>query len=102
MQDAWHKNVASQKTLQHYKAGLKNLTESDIVDAIENRGESAYTTATGSDDVVEKWARNAAPYIAEAQKFAQEKKVITSDADREFNMLENMRRMMKKKEELSK
>jgi len=98
--EGWSTNVSSEQAKKRYKKKVGNLKESDITDAIKDGGKSAYSAKTGTETTAKKWLKNTKPYIEVAQEFSNEKKVITSDADREYNMLENMRRMMAKKEEL--
>lgn len=98
--DAWQTNVSSDRAKKHFMSGTSKITAKDLTDGMTQKGKSAYTTATGLDSTVEKWAKNSKPYRDVATDFSKNKKIITSDADREYNMLENMRRMMAKKQEL--
>lgn len=100
LHDAWHERVSSEQSKTRFASKLKKLSKSDVVTPMKEKGISAYTKATGLDSTAKKMVENGRPYREVAESWHKDKRIIRTDEDAEFNMLEMRRRMMAKKKEI--
>lgn len=97
---AWKANVSSAETEKRYRKSVDGINAQDMVDAMVEKGGAAYTRATGSESALNKWTKNAAPYVDVAQTISKNKKSVVTEQDAVDNFLALRRAMKKKKEEI--
>ena len=100
--DTWQKNVSSAEAKANFRGKTKNLTVSDLVEPMKQKGIQNYVNSVSAQSTIDKAARGVAPYVGIWETTKKNKIPVVTEQDAITNMVNNMKLFANKKRELNK